>query len=107
MRGLSAAKLDQKYPGERWSIAGILRHVGNAEWWYLDRLGLAFPRPEQPYETFEWLEKTRARMTEVLPELVGSKMVLGTDGEFWSPRKILRRSAWHERDHTQHILKLL
>jgi len=38
---LSQAQLDVKSPGERWSIRGILRHVANAEWWYLDRLGLA------------------------------------------------------------------
>jgi hypothetical protein len=32
---------------------------------------------------------------------------MGTDGEFWSPRKLLRRAVWHERDHTGHIRKLL
>jgi hypothetical protein len=32
---------------------------------------------------------------------------MGTDGEFWSPRKLLRRAVWHERDHTEHIRKLL
>jgi hypothetical protein len=24
----------------------------------------------------------------------------------WSARKVLRRTLWHERDHTDHILKL-
>jgi hypothetical protein len=27
-------------------------------------------------------------------------------GELWSPRKLLRRAIWHERDHTEHILKI-
>src|SRR5574340_562721 len=29
------------------------------------------------------------------------------NGELWSPRKLLRRSAWHELDHIEHIGKLL
>ena len=33
--------------------------------------------------------------------------VVGLEGELWSPRKMLRRAAWHERDHTEHIRKLL
>jgi hypothetical protein len=28
------------------------------------------------------------------------------DFEFWSPRKLLRRAVWHERDHTTHIRRL-
>jgi uncharacterized damage-inducible protein DinB len=47
---LSQEKRDAEYPGERWSINGILGHVGGAEWWYLDRLGLAFPREQMPEE---------------------------------------------------------
>ena len=37
----------------------------------------------------------------------GVKQVIGVDGEFWSPRKVLRRALWHERDHMEHIKKLL
>jgi len=33
--------------------------------------------------------------------------VVGLDGEFWSPRKLLRRTVWHERDHVDHIRKLI
>lgn len=107
VKDLSAEVLERSYPGERWSIAGILGHIGGADWWYLDRLGLAFPRQEVPQDPFERLEKVRNRLIEVLPGLVGSRQVVGVDGEFWSPRKLLRRAAWHERDHTQHIRKLL
>ena len=35
------------------------------------------------------------------------KEMVGLDGEFWSPRKSLRRALWHKRDHTEHIRKLL
>lgn len=105
--GLSPEVLEARHPNERWSIAGILNHVGGAEWWYLDRLGLAFPRAEVPGEPFERLERVRARLLEVLAGLEGSRQVVGVDGEFWSPRKALRRAIWHERDHTFHIRKLL
>lgn len=107
VKDLNLDILERSYPGERWSIAGILAHIANADWWYLDRLGLASPRSEMPSEPFERLEMVRAGLIEILPRLVGSHQVVGIDGEFWSPRKLLRRAAWHERDHIQHIRKLL
>lgn len=106
VEGLDAAALDVHLPGQRWSIRGVLGHVGGAEWWYLDRLGLAFPRALVPEDVFERLRVVRAHLNDTLPELVGARQVVGTDGEFWSPRKALRRAAWHERDHTEHILQL-
>lgn len=105
--GLNPETLNFKQIGERWSIAGILNHVANADWWYLDRLGLAFPREELPSEPSERLEKVRRQLLSVLPDLAASNLVVGIDGEFWSPRKLLRRAVWHERDHTAHIHKLL
>jgi uncharacterized damage-inducible protein DinB len=107
INGLSDEKLDQNYPNERWSIHGILGHIGGAEWWYLNRLGLAFPRSEVPQEPMERLEKVRNHLIRLLPMLEGSKQVVGINGEFWSPRKVLRRAVWHERDHMLHIQKLL
>ena len=105
--GLGEDKLNLSYPGERWSIAGILKHIAGAEWWYLDRLGLAFPRNEVPEQPFERLEKVRGHFTQLLPALANGSQVVGVSGEFWSPRKILRRAAWHELDHIEHIRKLL
>lgn len=107
VRGLGQAGLETRYPGERWSIAGILKHVGGAEWWYLDRLSLAPPRQEVPETPFERLEMVRTHLEKALSGLAGSQQVVGIDGEFWSPRKLLRRAVWHERDHTLHIRKLL
>jgi hypothetical protein len=106
VRGLNAQVMDTKHAGERWSIDGILRHVGGAEWWYMDRLGLAIPREQVPDEPFERLEKVRAHLISVLPRLIGSAQVVGINGEIWSPRKLLRRAVWHERDHKAHIEKL-
>jgi hypothetical protein len=96
LHGLRQEALDAPHPGERWSIAGILKHLAGAEWWYLDRLGLAFPREKLPKDPFERLEKTRAQLLHLLPGLVGSRQVIGVDGEVWSPRKLLRRAGAEE-----------
>jgi hypothetical protein len=106
--GLAPELLNAERPGERWSINGILNHVGGAEWWYLDRLGLAgIPRQQVSKVPAERLATVRARLKQVLPTLVGVELVTGKQGEFWSPRKLLRRALWHELDHIGHILKLL
>ncbi|NLH00085.1 MAG: DinB family protein [Chloroflexi bacterium] len=108
VQGLNDEQMTRKLPGERWSIRGILKHVGSAEWWYLNRLRLVTGvREDLPDDPFERLQQVRQRLEAVLPELVGKDLVLGKDGEFWSPRKMLRRAIWHEIDHRQHILKLL
>src|SRR5581483_4271336 len=106
IKSLGPEKLEMKYEGERWPINGILNHVGGAEWWYMERLGLAFPRSEVPKELLARLEKVRAHLNQTLPKLEGIKQVVGLEGELWSPRKMLRRAVWHERDHTVHIRKL-
>ena len=104
---LPPAKLEQTHTGERWSINGILKHLGGAEWWYMDCIGKAFPKRQIPKTPLERLEKVRAAFIKMLPKLEDVNLVLGTEGEFWSPRKVLRRAAWHERDHTVHIRKLI
>jgi hypothetical protein len=106
VKDIDEDNLHRHHPDQRWSIHGVLGHVGGAEWWYLDRLGLAFPREEVPQDPFERLERVRAYLVEVLPTLVDSTQVVGVEGEFWSPRKVLRRAVWHERDHTEHIKQL-
>jgi hypothetical protein len=109
VQGLSATKLDQAYPGERWTINGILKHVSNAERWYLDRIDYPFnPNKNDLLENpFMRLEIIRKHFLDVLPRLDGLQKTIGVDGEFWSPRKVLRRVLWHERDHTEHIRKLI
>ena len=100
--------LDLQYPSERWGIRGILKHVANAEWWYLDRLNLVEGgRDQLPVDVFARLEKVRELLRRSLPDLAGREIVLGKDGELWSPRKLLRRALWHEINHRQHILQLL
>lgn len=107
VEGIDAARLDREYPGEHWSIRGVLRHIGTSEWWYLDRLDKAgLTRSELPEDVFERLQVARERLEAVLPELEGIELVMGKQGEFWSPRKLLHRALWHELDHIEHIRKL-
>lgn len=99
--------LDREFSGQRWPIRGILKHIANAEFWYMDRLVLAgTERSQLPEDAFERLQLTRHRMLKILPGLAGDNTVLGVQGEFWSPRKILRRAIWHEMDHINHIHEL-
>lgn len=109
IQGLGPEKLRRTYPGERWDINGILKHIGGAEWWYQERIGYPFPEREDevPSDPFERLAVVREHLTSLLPRLDGVNKVVGLDGEIWSPRKVLRRALWHERDHTEHIRKLL
>jgi len=94
-------------PGEAdESIDGILNHVGASEWWYLDRLELAFPRAELPDDPVERLKKTRGCLRAKLPDMAGVGLITTRQGETWSARKVARRALWHEKDHTQHIVKL-
>ena len=104
--GLDQDDLTREFPGERWPIAGILMHVARAEWWYIDRIALAFPNTKLPGEPFECLTKVREYMLANLPALAKRTGVATLSGETWSARKVLRRTLWHERDHTEHIRKL-
>jgi hypothetical protein len=86
-----------------WDIEGILKHTSRAAWWYLDRLDLA-PKPQTEPKTWqESLEMSKAQLALVLPKLVGVGTIEMDQGELWSPRKMIRRSLWHLRDHTAHV----
>lgn len=109
VKDLGAERLAQTYPNERWPIQGILKHIGGAEWWYQERIGFPYPEKEAdvPSDPFERLAVVRDHFNSLLPKLDGVNRVVGLEGEIWSPRKVLRRALWHERDHTEHIRKLL
>ena len=105
---LRDAVLDREIPGEvQKNVRGIMTHIGTAEWWYWDRLGMAFPRAERPAEVSELLRLVRTFTLRRLPELVGSALTTTCSGEAWSPRKLLRRAVWHERVHTLQIKRYL
>jgi predicted RNase H-like HicB family nuclease len=86
-----------------WDIEGILKHTSRAAWWYLDQLDLV-PKPQSEPKTWqESLEMSKAQLALILPKLVGIGRIEMDQGELWSPRKMIRRSLWHLRDHTAHV----
>jgi hypothetical protein len=109
VKPLTDAQLDKEFAGERWTMRGILRHVAVAEHWYLSRLGLneGLTWRDLPKDVFANLEFVRRMLGKNLPGLAGMQKVVGLEGELWSPRKLARRAAWHERDHVDHIGKLI
>jgi uncharacterized damage-inducible protein DinB len=109
VKDLSFEVLNKPMPNnERFgSIASILKHVAIAERWYCNRVGLGsdwLPLHDDPLKA---LEVSRANMVLYLPELANDARISEHIGERWSGRKLLRRTLWHERDHTEHIRKLL
>lgn len=105
---LDEARLSEPIPGDYFGcIRGILRHIANAENWYLERMELGLPHSSLPEEAFERLEVVRRNSLEKLPCLIGDTRLTQPSGERWSGRKIVRRLLWHERDHHTHIRQVL
>lgn len=94
-------------PGESRTIAGILDHVARSDLFFMDRLGLAFSQEELPENPRGSLKKSHEHMLEQLPALMKRTGAVTIGGETWSARKVLRRSLWHRRDHTDHIADLI
>lgn len=95
-------------PGERFeSIYGIIRHVAVAEWWYCQRIGGVADWKALPADSLDALATSRANTRRFLPTLVDDQRTITLMDETWSARKVLRRTLWHERDHTQHIAERL
>jgi hypothetical protein len=101
-------KLDREVPGEKWGIRGILNHLAASELWLLDRINSGNSEVlTLPEDTFRRLSATRNIFETTLRSLTDDPRVIGKNGTIWSPRKILRRAAWHEVDHINHIFRLL
>ena len=111
---------------DKWTIEETLRHVANAEEWYVSRLGAeiqeefeGFVRGMNPEERWssilERLEATRGGCVHAL-EYAFER---GTEGIFtrkaytqhpeeqWTFRKVLRRFVEHEREHIGTIKRVV
>ncbi len=88
-------------------IMEIIEHVGVAENWYFQQLGLGQDREHLPVYPVELIEDVRENSYKQLMVLIGESRVTQDKGENWSGRKILRRTLWHERDHTQLVQQIL
>lgn len=104
----SPGRMEQPVEGLVWKTPrGLLEHIYGAEQWLLGHLGFALEREELPRGTMERLQAIRARTLQIIPELAEVDQVRDIDGELWSPRKMVRRILWHERDHTRQLEELL
>lgn len=99
--------LIKQHPGQRWNILGIAKHVANAELWYLSRMDLVSLNRRDLLPDYEGrLMQTSQLIDQTFPSFADRVEVSGIDGEFWSFRKIIRRTLWHQRDHIEHIKEL-
>ncbi len=105
--GVDDVTLDKILVEGEWTIRQIIAHLGRSEWWLVDRLGRAHAEDQLSEDAFERLLQERGNLITILPDLIDLNQVVGKDGEIWSPRKVLRRVCWHEKDHIQQIKRLL
>ncbi len=68
---------------------------------------MGLDRAQLPGDLLTRLRAVRANTQAQLVTLVGDGSAVSKWGELWSARKVLRRTLWHERDHTQQIARLL
>lgn len=101
--GVEPRELDQRLPGEERSINDILRHVGSGENWYLSHFDMAHPAAWDMDDPLGRQLLARQQLLEALPLLAGDERVLMVSGELWSPRKIVRRALWHQREHAAQV----
>jgi uncharacterized damage-inducible protein DinB/predicted RNase H-like HicB family nuclease len=108
LQSVTQEQLSEPIPGQvSGSIAGIIKHIAGAENWYFGQLDLALDRAQLPNDPLDMLKAVRANTRAQLVKLIGNERITQNCGEFWSARKVIRRTLWHERDHTQHIAHLL
>jgi predicted RNase H-like HicB family nuclease/uncharacterized damage-inducible protein DinB len=112
--------LDRQGDTDPFTIRRILRHVGNAEEWYVSRL---VPPEMLPAEwehddelpIFEFLAMEHRTAVDRLRRLTAAERAAvfypshWTDhpDEPWTTRKALRRAVEHEREHTGQIQEIL
>jgi predicted RNase H-like HicB family nuclease/uncharacterized damage-inducible protein DinB len=120
VRGLPDEVLDWQADPDSLSIRRLLRHVGNAEEWYVSRVVSPEALPpewqhDEDLPIFEFLEmerRTALESLEWLTEAERSEVFHPTHWterpeEPWTARKVLRRFLEHEREHTAQARELL
>jgi predicted RNase H-like HicB family nuclease/uncharacterized damage-inducible protein DinB len=109
----------QPFPGNH-TIRRVLRHIGNADEWYVSRVVSPETLPREWEQDagmpiFEFLEMSRRTASERLRQLTEEERSrvwqpehdTSNPGEPWSARKALRRLLEHEREHIGHIHEIL
>jgi predicted RNase H-like HicB family nuclease/uncharacterized damage-inducible protein DinB len=117
---LSDDLLDWQPNPESFSIRGLLRHVGNAEEWYVSRLVPPDTLPaewaeDETLPIFEFLDMERRTALTRLRQLSAEERAAvfypavwtSRPDEPWTARKVLRRFLEHEREHTEQVREIL
>ena len=112
--------LDWQSDPRSFSLRDLLRHVGNAEEWYVSRLVAPETLPsewkdDENLPIFEFLEMERRTAIARLRQLTDeerSGVFYPTHwtehpDESWTARKALRRFLEHEREHTAQVREIL
>ncbi len=120
VRDLPDDVLDWQPDSQSFNISRLLRHVGNAEEWYVSRLVPPETLPpewehDENLPIFEFLEMERYTAIARLRQLTERERsdvfypVGWTDHpeEPWTARKALRRFLEHEREHTAQVREIL
>lgn len=121
LKTLSNEQFNYTPYGKKRNIKQILRHICNAEEWYITRLGLT---AENIYEinlgikaneakrlsVFDRMSLVRKACKATLKEIIPQKDGVFTRQDYtnypleeWTARKVLRRFLEHEREHTYNI----
>ena len=116
VRDLPDDVLDWQPDPHSFSIRRLLRHIGNAEEWYVSRLVSPETLPpdwerDQDLPILAFLEMERrtavARLRRLTEEERSGTFFPGHwtrhPDEPWTARKVLRRFLEHEREHTQQV----
>lgn len=120
IQGLPDDLLDWQPDPSSWSIRRVLRHIGNAEEWYVSRIAAPETLPaewqdDEHMPVGEFLDMERRTALDRLRR--SSEAERGqvfhpthwTDHpeEPWTARKVLRRFLEHEREHTEQVRQVL
>lgn len=110
VRGVPDLILDARPRPRVRTIREILRHIANAEHWYLTRIWHDVPRLPPRRDVFDRLALVRELAVQRLCSMTAEdrgKVMTAEDGELWSARKIFRRFLEHEREHIDEIAERL
>ncbi len=120
VEGLPDDLLDWQPSPESFTLRRILRHIGNAEEWYVSRLVPPDTLPpewehDEDLPLLDFLEMERRTAVARLRQLTDEERsgvfypTVWTDhpDEPWTARKALRRFLEHEREHTAQVREVL
>lgn len=120
VQGLTDEALDWQADPQSFSLRRLLRHIGDAEEWYVSRLVPPETLPpewghDEGLPIFAFLEMERRTAVERLRQLTSEERSRVSypsqwtrhPEEPWTARKALRRLLEHEREHTAQAQEIL